>query len=409
MNPDSERAPREEAFEAALQWRARLLFSDAGRPELDAWLAESPVNIEEALEAACLCVRISGLTPKHWAQIETLAQELAPASVEETEDLTVLEPPPTLSIVPSASHRLEIPHPQDRRRSYWSWLRGHFSLARAAILATVVFGGMPIFRQDQAPASLPQYMTSVGEHRIIALEDGSVVHLNASSHISVELSAARRAVRLHQGEALFTVAHDDQHPFEVEIGSAVIRDVGTAFDVYRETSNMTRVTVVAGEIEVWPARKAPARRMSGEPKSSSVVLDHERMQPLRLHANEQATVRTVEGSALIEQMERRTLSQDEVARQLAWQYPVFFIDGKPLRQVVAELSRVTATQFVLDPALSDIRLGGAMSTPDVDEFVELLRSQYGVKVTASRNGDGIRTITLSRPSKHPHRQPHASR
>ena len=58
-----------------------------------------------------------------------------------------------------------------------------------------------------------------------------------------------RKVKLESGEALFTVKHNAEKPFEVAASDGLIRDIGTQFNVYREGDEVS-VTVLEGEVSV---------------------------------------------------------------------------------------------------------------------------------------------------------------
>src|SRR5690349_3589316 len=76
----------------------------------------------------------------------------------------------------------------------------------AAALLIVSVGAWVLMR---VPTS---FETEVGEQRSVVLQDGSVVTLNTSSHIDVDLRKDRRVIRLSRGEALFQVARDATRP-----------------------------------------------------------------------------------------------------------------------------------------------------------------------------------------------------
>ncbi|MDF0488652.1 FecR domain-containing protein [Sphingomonas sp. H39-1-10] len=80
-----------------------------------------------------------------------------------------------------------------------------------------------------------------------ALADGSEVKLNGGTRLIVGGRDAR-ALSLGRGEALFTVKHDAARPFSVRVGTAWVVDIGTRFDIVRE-SDTTRVAVSEGEID----------------------------------------------------------------------------------------------------------------------------------------------------------------
>src|SRR5690606_1132157 len=93
------------------------------------------------------------------------------------------------------------------------------------------------------------YSTAIGEHRSLALADGSTVDLNSRTRIRVRYDERERRIELVEGQALFGVAKDAARPFVVESNGTRIRAVGTQFDVYKRRSG-TRVTVIEGTVAV---------------------------------------------------------------------------------------------------------------------------------------------------------------
>jgi transmembrane sensor len=91
-----------------------------------------------------------------------------------------------------------------------------------------------------------------GEKIRIVLADGTVVHLNAGSALSVPVQFAdtARKVRL-TGEAYLEVTKDPSRPFTVETEKATVRVLGTVFNVRAYAGeNQTTVTVDEGRVRV---------------------------------------------------------------------------------------------------------------------------------------------------------------
>src|SRR5579859_6826775 len=74
--------------------------------------------------------------------------------------------------------------------------------------------------------------TRIGEVRSLSLVDGSKIELTTNSCVELLVSGAKRQVRLLQGDALFTVRHNDAKPFAVLTSNVAIEDVGTQFRVF---------------------------------------------------------------------------------------------------------------------------------------------------------------------------------
>lgn len=115
----------------------------------------------------------------------------------------------------------------------------------------VLMSGYAAIRSASGPYSIE---TGPGERREVALADGSRIELNGSTKIMLDEDRPRFA-RLDQGEALFNVMHSSTSPFEVEAGDAVLRDLGTTFNVVRQ-AGLLDVAVSEGAVLYNPGREA---------------------------------------------------------------------------------------------------------------------------------------------------------
>ncbi|WP_157216307.1 FecR family protein [Flavisphingomonas formosensis] len=137
------------------------------------------------------------------------------------------------------------PPPQRRAVGRRGWLGG----AVAASLALVGGYGWMTTR------ALPYVVeTAPGEHRTLALGDGTRIDLNGTTRLTLDRNHPRFASVDH-GEALFTVVHDASRPFTVSVGGATLLDVGTVFNVVRE-AHETRVAVSEGAVVYNPDAEA---------------------------------------------------------------------------------------------------------------------------------------------------------
>ena len=74
-------------------------------------------------------------------------------------------------------------------------------------------------------------LVRVGEQKNITLADGSKLHLNTDSIVTVDFTENARNIVLLRGEAHFDVAHDTSRPFTVTAGNNTVTAVGTAFNM----------------------------------------------------------------------------------------------------------------------------------------------------------------------------------
>ena len=76
----------------------------------------------------------------------------------------------------------------------------------------------------------------------------------------------------------------------------------------------------------------------------------------------------------------------------AWQHGTLVLNGQSLDYALAEMNRYLPEKIVIgDPDLSRLRLGGTFATTNPAEFLQALRTSFGVRATTSANGGIILT------------------
>ncbi len=91
-----------------------------------------------------------------------------------------------------------------------------------------------------------------GNRSLVALPDGSKAWLTNGSKIVYPeaFSAKTRNVKL-EGEAYFTVSHDEARPFIVDLGKQKVKVLGTEFSVVAyPDDNMVQVDLVTGKVQL---------------------------------------------------------------------------------------------------------------------------------------------------------------
>ena len=146
--------------------------------------------------------------------------------------------------------------PLAKKRPLWQMA------AAVALLITVGYLLRLVLVKEEVPATY--YSAQQKAHEEV-LPDGSKLFLNKQSSVRfyVGKDGSRRAEL--KGEAYFTVLHDAQHPFVVEVEQVLIKDIGTAFNVNApEGSNQIIVSVDEGEVELSTANSEALRLVKGE-------------------------------------------------------------------------------------------------------------------------------------------------
>ena len=206
-------------------------------------------------------------------------------------------------------------------------------------------------------SGVDRYETRVGQMSDIALSDGSILHLNSDSEAEVRFTDNGRKVRILKGEASFNVAHDKSRPFDVEARSAVIRAVGTAFNV-RLKPSLVELTVTQGTVTVSSGGETARKVGAG---NGAVI------QP-----------RTIALTRLDPKL---------VGQRTAWREQMVELDGETVEQAASEFNRYrTAPILIGDNRVSALRIGGRFRTTDSKEFLSAL--QLSLPIRAINGEDG---------------------
>jgi transmembrane sensor len=244
------------------------------------------------------------------------------------------------------------------------------ALAAAAVIALAAVWFWP--RATPVVTVQPDhFVTTAGGYQRVALADGSVVELNASSEVRMHYTAAERRVQLVRGEANFTVAKNKERPFWVEAGTVAVRAVGTAFNV-RMDARAVEVLVTEGKVQVDRTAVAGA----AVPAAQSVVAI-----PV-LSAGQRATVLLLPDAVAAPAPQVELVAPEVMREALAWQGPRLVFSDTPLSEVVAQFNRRNQVQLVLgDAELGALPVGGSFRAENVEAFVRLLASDADIAVT----------------------------
>lgn len=236
---------------------------------------------------------------------------------------------------------------------------GGGSLSWLFVAAAAVLFGIGV--EFVSRASL--YTTGIGEQRTVVLADGSVVQLDTSSRLRVQISNTGRTVELVAGQALFRVKNDAARAFVVSSGDVRVGVVGTQFDVYRKAGG-TVVTVVEGRVAVT---ENPAATPSGVVAPALLLGEGDQ---LSLMPQSAPHIRHVDVSATI-----------------AWTQRRLVFDETPLSEAVAEFNRYNSRPLIIDDvSLANYHIRGSFEAGDPTRFLQFLRDRFAVNVLEQGNG-----------------------
>jgi transmembrane sensor len=263
-----------------------------------------------------------------------------------------------------------------------------FALVAAALV--ILFGLLVSMKVlDRSP--WVEHQTELGKLQTLHLRDGSGVILSTDSQIRALINDHRRVVELTRGEALFEVAHDPRHPFEVRVNGTRIQAVGTAFSVRLRDSQHVEILMREGTVALA--------------RSSAVVLlrnllPDDILRMFQVPVQQIATGQMAslsDGHAAI-----RNLDPTEVFHKLEWTRGRLNFDGQTLLDAVEEMNRFNHTRVQIDdPSISNLRIGGDFAATDPRTFADTLARVFEVSVVYLNDGpNGANTIHLRRRKTH---------
>lgn len=239
------------------------------------------------------------------------------------------------------------------RAPIWQWA------IAASLLLTAGVGLLTWSRSSDDKVAVAGFVTPVGGHRIVKFADGSVIELNTATFVRAAVTLHHREVWLDRGEAYFQVAHLHGEPFVVHAGQRSVTVLGTRFSV-RNDIDKTIVSVVEGKVGVGRA-------------AGSVVVPN-----AILTAGD---VAVAQGNSTL----LTTLSADRMQAQLAWRSHKLEFDETPLADAAREFNRYNRVQIIIhDEDTGNIKISGTFQASNVEAFVRLLRTAYGLKVETSQ-------------------------
>ena len=256
-------------------------------------------------------------------------------------------------------------------QSKWYW-------ARAAAAVLVIALGAALWLAQRPRAQV--LATAVGQQRHVTLADGSQITLNTNTLLTVDFTAEHRVVYLRRGEAHFDVTHDAAKPFLVHAGDALIRDLGTQFEVRLHPDHDVDVLVSEGRVEVQGSGIVP-----GEGRAGSGAPGPDGGWVRALSAGEQLRIAGPN-------LKMMAVSPRQIEDELAWRQGALVFQSEPLSQAIAEVGRYTHTRIVLTGSqVASLRISGRFRTDDVPGFLQALQEALPVRV--SRAGPQLIYIT----------------
>ena len=221
-------------------------------------------------------------------------------------------------------------------------------LLRAAAVVGLALGLVFLVRllNLTAKSELAETSTGLRQTKQLVLADGTRVWLNENTTLRYDedFDDSVRAVYL-SGEAFFEVARNERQPFRIVSEGAVVRVLGTSFNVLAVPADTAVVvTVVSGVVA-----------LADEDDPSAAVM---------LEAGERGVYQVAN---------RRVRETTDVPpNALAWHTGEMVFEDQRLPEVGRVLAKTYRHSVVVDLAVADLRLTARFDDQPLDEVLEVL-------------------------------------
>jgi transmembrane sensor len=199
------------------------------------------------------------------------------------------------------------------------------------------------------------FETGTGERRIVMLEDGTQLSLDAASHVEVRMARDRRELHLLRGRARFDVARNPLRPFTVAAANKVVVALGTSFSVELLQRQM-HVVLYEGRVQVLEregtstAALLPPPQSAGEPGGALLP-----------------------GRELVASLDtpKAQVVPADLQRSSSWETGQLNFVNEPLGPAIERMNRYSKEKLsVRDPRVAAFKVNGVFTAGDVKAFVE---------------------------------------
>lgn len=229
----------------------------------------------------------------------------------------------------------------------------------AALIAVAVYLAQP---EEPSGLKLHPAVELLARIEQRTLADGSIMEINRGAEISVAYGASERRVFLKRGEANFDVAKDPARPFIVNVAGIDVRAVGTVFSV-KLSADEVDVIVTEGVVNVKPVDLPIS--------SDRLVADS------FLEVGQRAKVNLRDAILAVKITSINRLEINEMHR---WQPRLLEYDSVELGEIVEEFNLCNPIQIKIeDPSLRTINLSSSFWSDNVEGFVRLMESSFGME------------------------------
>lgn len=315
-------------------------------------LFNDPANL--ALQQEVEALRAQSATHEKFFQ-EVQKLWISSSELKDLEAINVAEATARLSARLKQTQRY-IDRYETKEVSLYKW----FLRAAAAVIIGAVGYGVYYFKS-------PSYITkatAAGVVDSVQLSDGSRVSLDGNTVIKYpgEFSGSQRKIYLEKGNAFFSVAHDKEHPFIVQLGESNVTVLGTQFTIRADVQQIY-VSVRTGSVMFE----------SGTKNTSSVL---------------------TAGKGVVYNKVTETLTAVDVTNKNAdaWLTHELNFKDASLRDVINSLEQYYKVTITLHDSIANFKKFNARFRDNgLQEVLDVLEATYPIKIERDRNEIIIRS------------------
>jgi transmembrane sensor len=258
-------------------------------------------------------------------------------------------------------------------------LAGIAGVAAAVVMAWL---GVTHWHSGTMPSSEQVYAQSYTGNatgvRSLALSDGTLIQLDHDSRIDVRFDAHVRRIAVLSGHVLFDVGKDHARPMLVDVGGRVLQDIGTIFDVKRDSGGDT-LTVISGRVRVLAVQHALSK---GEAMSAfgDPIADLTAGQQIELGTSQVGSIHLAKPAQVTAWLPSEVSFQHETVANVARRFNAY--TSKPL--------------VIEGDGIAQKRVSGVFHANNPQAFVAYLATLPNVQVIDA--GDRIRVLSVSHPA-----------
>ena len=222
-------------------------------------------------------------------------------------------------------------------------------------IASVCIGFIAIIWYSTVRNNPDVYITGSNDQKSVSLLDGSVITLHPLTRIEVPhgFGTSRRTVVMASGEADFEVVHQSNVPFIVELGSTVVRDIGTSFIIRREGKKI-HLAVSSGKVAFESTATKETKELDA---GSAVSFDEQR--------KEFSTIKATESSAAFEKL--------------------LFFENTLLSDVILSIQKVYAKKVVITDDIAGKKLTAKLHGMPFDTAIEVICTSLDLEYSVQDN------------------------